>query len=32
MEGEKDFDGDPVETLVSRLIRRGDSIKVNLKN
>ena len=27
MEGEKDFDGDPVEALVSRLIRRGDSYK-----
>ena len=31
MEGEKDFDGDPVETLVSRLIRRGDSYKDKFK-
>ena len=32
MEGEKDFDGDPVEALVSRLIRRGDSYKGKFKN
>ena len=31
MEGEKDFDGDPVEALVSRLIRRGDSYKGKFK-
>ena len=31
MEGEKDFDGDPVENLVSRLIRRGDSYKGKFK-
>ena len=31
MEGEKDFDGDPVKTLVSRFIRRGDSYKGKFK-
>ena len=31
MEGEKDFDGDPVEALVSRLIKRGDSYKGKFK-
>ena len=28
MEGEKDFDEEPVEALVSRLIRRGDTYKL----
>ena len=32
MEGEKDFDGNPVEALVSRLIKREILIKVSLKN
>ena len=32
MEGEKDFDEEPVDTLVSRLITRGDTNKVNLRN
>ena len=32
MEGEKDFDEEPVEALVSRLIRRGIPIKVSLKS
>ena len=31
MEGEKDFDGEPVEALVSRLIKRGDSYKGKFK-
>ena len=31
MEGEKDFDEEPVEALVSRLIRRGDSYKGKFK-
>ena len=31
MEGEKDFDGDPVEALVSRLMKRGDSYKGKFK-
>ena len=31
MEGEKDFDGEPVEALVSRLMKRGDSYKGNFK-
>ena len=31
MEGEKDFDEEPVDTLVSRLIRRGDTYKGKLK-
>ena len=32
MEGEKDFDEEPVEVLVSRLIKWGIPIKVSLKN
>ena len=37
MEGEKDFDEEPIEALVSRLIKRGDTykgipIKVSLKS
>ena len=31
MEGEKDFDGEPIEALVSRLIKRGDSYKGKFK-
>ena len=31
MEGEKDFDEEPVEALVSRLIKRGDSYKGKFK-
>ena len=31
MEGEKDFDEEPVEALVSRLIRRGDTYKGKFK-
>ena len=31
MEGEKDFDEEPVEALVSRLIRRGDTYKGRFK-
>ena len=31
MEGEKDFDEEPVDALVSRLIRRGDTYKGKLK-
>ena len=31
MEGEKDFDEEPVETLVSRLIKRGDTYKGKFK-
>ena len=31
MEGEKDFDEEPVEALVSRLIRRGDTYKDKFK-
>ena len=31
MEGEKDFDEEPVDTLVSRLIRRGDTYKGKFK-
>ena len=31
VEGEKDFDGEPVEALVSRLIKRGDSYKGKFK-
>ena len=27
MEGKKDFDKEPVDALVSRLIRRGDTYK-----
>ena len=32
MEGEKDFDKEPVDALVSRLIRSGDTYKCKLKN
>ena len=31
MEGEKDFDEEPVDTLVSQLIRRGDTYKGKFK-
>ena len=31
MEGEKDFDEEPIEALVSRLIRRGDTYKGKFK-
>ena len=31
MEGKKDFDEEPVETLVSRLIKRGDTYKGKFK-
>ena len=31
MEGEKDFDEEPVEALVSQLIKRGDTYKGKLK-
>ena len=31
MEGEKDFDEEPVEALVSRLIKRGDTYKGKFK-
>ena len=31
MEGEKDFDKEPIETLVSRLINRGDTYKGKFK-
>ena len=31
MEGEKDFDEEPIEALVSRLIKRGDTYKGNFK-
>ena len=31
MEGEKDFDEEPVEALVCRLIRRGDTYKGKFK-
>ena len=31
MEGEKDFDEEPIDTLVSRLIRRGDTYKGKFK-
>ena len=31
MEGEKDFDEEPIEALVSRLIKRGDSSKGKFK-
>ena len=31
MEGEKDFDEEPIEALVSRLIKRGDSYKGKFK-
>ena len=31
MEGEKDFDEEPVDTLVSKLIRRGDTYKGKFK-
>ena len=31
MEGEKDFDEEPVDALVSRLLRRGDTYKGKLK-
>ena len=31
MEGEKDFDEEPVDALVSRLIRRGDTYKGKFK-
>ena len=31
MEGEKDFDEEPIETLVSRLIKRGDTYKGKFK-
>ena len=32
MEGEKDFEEEPVDALVSRLIRRGDTYKGKFKN
>ena len=31
MEGEKDFDEEPVEALVSQLIKRGDTYKGKFK-
>ena len=31
MEGEKDFDEEPVEALVSRLIKKGDTYKGRFK-
>ena len=31
MEGKKDFDEEPIEALVSRLIKRGDTYKGKLK-
>ena len=31
MEGEKDFDEEPVDALVSQLIRRGDTYKGKCK-
>ena len=31
MEGEKDFDEEPVQTLASRLIKRGDTYKGKFK-
>ena len=31
MEGEKDFDEEPVDALVSQLIRRGDTYKGKFK-
>ena len=31
MEGEKDFDEEPIEALVSRLIKRGDTFKGKFK-
>ena len=32
IEEEKDFDEEPVDALVSRLIKRGDTNKVSLRN